>query len=177
MFFPRKAFLCPQEEARAKEFSGSSCHDSPLSTHLPLPSKVFAQVIFLAKFALAYFCSLFLHCFPLECQSLFFTLSLLTVLMFVLPRYIWYINKIWSPTSRNIMNKLQRIIMQATVPQSQCNYPGNQSSDEGVWCSAKEVAPWVTKGGGEAWMCPLSARKALRASAFLGQVTIGWQSR
>lgn len=29
------------------------------------------------------------------------------------------------------MNKLQRIIMQATVPQSQCNYPGNQSSDEG----------------------------------------------
>lgn len=29
------------------------------------------------------------------------------------------------------MNKLQRIIMQTTVPQSQCNYLRNQSSDEG----------------------------------------------
>ena len=136
MFFPRKVFLCPQEEACAKEFSGSSCCDFPISTHLPLPSKVFAQVIFfarppIAKFVLAYFCSLFLLCFPLGCQSLFFTLSLLIVLMLAFPRYIWYINKIWSHTSRNIMNKLQRITMQTTVPQSQCNYLRNQSSDEG----------------------------------------------
>ena len=87
MSFPRKVFLCPQKEVLAKEFSGSSCCDSPLSTHLPPPSKVFAQVIFsarppIAKLVLAYSCSLFLLCFPLECQSLFFTLSLPIVLMF-----------------------------------------------------------------------------------------------
>lgn len=91
MFFPRKAFLCPQEEACAKEFSGSSCRDSPLSTHLPLPSKVFAQVIFFAKFALAYFCSLFLHCFPLECQSLFFN-SIFTYSFNVCPSQVYMVH-------------------------------------------------------------------------------------